>query len=112
MLHWRVRIGDFEETFTTAREAVGTQQAGTPPPLDGVGLNVQTLGDLLLGQQASFPQPLVSASQMVLLANSSHYGVVEFVTPCRSHSQRIELTCNFDVGVVLQKLVDQFDDGC
>ena len=37
--------------FATAPKAVRRQQSGTPPDLDGAGLNVQTLGDLFQGQQ-------------------------------------------------------------
>ena len=64
----------------------------------------------MLGQQASCAQPLVLTSQMVFLANSAHDGLVEFVLPSGPHSQRIELTCYFDVVVDIQELVDQFDN--
>ena len=52
-------VGCLKEAFTTLTVVVRFQQARSPPALDGVGTNLQSRGDLLLGQQAPRSKAIV-----------------------------------------------------
>ena len=59
MLDGRCLVGGFKEAFTTPPATVRFQQSRAPPELDGIGANLQSRGDLFLGQQAPRSKAIV-----------------------------------------------------
>ncbi len=110
VLQWRVLAGICVEEFGFIRVAIGDQPALAAPALDGGGVNTQSLGEFILGEQAPLAQPPIAAWQPIRSAKAGNHLGMQRTARAGVVVLRIEPLGHLGIGVVLQQAVNLNDE--
>ena len=107
---WRVRSGRVVERLAFIVVALATDKTGVVPGLDRAGGDAEPAGHLVQGEHAGVAEPLLPAAEPVLVADVADDQGVEGAAFAAGVAAGVEDGGDLGVGVVVQQLVDRFDD--
>jgi hypothetical protein len=105
-----VRSGWVVERLAFIVVALATDKAGVAPRLDRAGGHAELRGYLVQGEHAGVAEPLLPAAQPVFVADVADDQGVEGAAFAAGVAAGVEDGGDLGVGVVVQQLVDRFDD--